>query len=625
MDNWRGAIIDGLTQSGKTWKCIDILHKKLKEKEEDKNALILFVTQANSVASAEQILQRLSNNEDINIYIKKKNFHRSGDAPKNATNDNYLIVDFWNSRNMENMLEFCTNKFSQIIIVIDECEQGGYKGVKDRLCFIRKVEKVGKKAVVKVIFVTATVANLSKNILHIANENLRKFNTGVVNEIINNRVVEHYFAKQHKSYVPSSWFKDAKDTDGVDVWQKLVFPQKESNMTKEDYILKKERIIRSYLSKLKPNAKELSFIVTSTYINDHKRFAKKLYNIGYNVTVELNGINKKNYKVNYLDESGDIVEWEIPYNKIETQIENGDLESFRDSQRNIIKSGIYSKNDVTLSHVLQAALFMCTESENRIRQNISSYEFNKLDAISNAISNMSRNIRRPENYPISPKVALICGHLAGRGITIQNPFIDFTCTSFCFTGTSNSSQRGANNTQRFGRACGMLREAFARPGRLPVLIATDCILQDAIANEHVLCDKAKKIKDGTMISLKELISEDEWKKAQERAKKHKSVLNNNVDNVDRIDNVVVNDLVRYYKSEDMVIGKMIRYLYHINKPVSFEEFKSGMEYDKTDEKFTSNLSGGRSNGSHYGKLWTFTNKMISLNPNIKNYLDKMKK
>jgi hypothetical protein len=206
--------------------------------------------------------------------------------------------------------------------------------------------------------------------------------------------------------------------------------------------------------------------------------------------------------------------WELPYSLIETLADIGNLETFRNSERKVVKSGITHRSHVTLPHMLQAALFMATGAEDRIKANTSPGEFIKLEALSTALSNtINKSRRRPEGYPEEQvQVAMIAGHLAGRGITIQNPFIDFTCTSFVFVDTKDKSQRGATNAQRFGRACGMMKEIFTMAGRAPVLIATEAIMKDALANEEALSDKAKKLETGQLISIKDLVPKADWDK-----------------------------------------------------------------------------------------------------------------
>lgn len=617
-DPWRAILIDSQCQGGKTKKCFEILSKKIKNF--DTNTLVLFVTQANSNASVNQVLQRAKNCENIQSIIPSNNIFKSNNIPDDISDGNYMVADFWNSRNMDNMLTFVKNtndNWGSIVIVVDEVEQAGLKGVKDRLTFIRNVEKSAPDSIINVIFITATTANLSKCILAVAKANLVKFNTGVVNEIINKRVVEHHYATPHSTYVGASWFQNTPN-----VWKKMTFAKKSVDMTKDEYTEFKQDEVLAQLKILPDVAKELSLIVTSTRTDDHQRIAERLYRIGYNVTVELNGKFNKNYKVNYINKSGGISTWMIPYSQIDANADNGDLETFWTSSK-IIYSGIEQKEDYTLSHILQAALFMRTSAQDRIKQNVSEEEYNRLDAISNGICNLHKSLRRPNDYPSTPRVAMVAGHLAGRGITIQNPALDFTCTSFCFTDTKDAVQRGATNTQRFGRACGMLGDVFARKGRQPILIATEGIIKNAVANEMALIEKAEAIENGTQISLKDLISQADWtkimKKATDSLKTTKYVKIGDEDE----DGVSFSKLKCILEKKTTIVSKMITYLQKANKKLTFVEFKNGIKYSGSDKQFQNNIDNGRGIKCIYGKLWINENNYIEMNPNIKKYINQM--
>jgi len=619
QDTWKAVLIDSQTQAGKTRKCFEILSQKISATPG--NTLVLFITQANNTASVNQILQRAPASPDIKSIIPSTNIFRSSSTPENIIQDgNYMVVDFWNSKNMDNMLEFVkdtSDTWQNITIVIDEVEQAGLRGVKERLTFIRKVEKAATPDVfVNVIFVTATTANLSKCILRVAKDNQMQFEDSVVADIVSKAVVEHHYATPHATYVGASWFKNTPE-----VWKRLIFPKREATTTKDEYTRQKLRMVLQEVKQLPDPAKELSLIVTSTRTDDHSRLAERLYRIGYNVTVELNGKLNKNYKVNYIDKSGEISTWIIPYAQIDAQADRGNLETYRNARKKTVHSGILVKEDYTLSHILQAALFMMTDAEERIKTHTSAEEFAKLEAISNAISNLDKSLRRPEDYPDKPRVAMVAGHLAGRGITIQNAAIDFTCTSFCFTETRDTAQRGATNTQRFGRACGMLGDVFARPGRQPILIATDGIIKDAVANEMAVIEKAHEFPNGTLISLKDLVTQADWERILTHVKKDmKRKQQRDTTNSQIVDGVNIADLKRYYKSKNLLIGKMIRYLHQQSGPITFAQFKEGINYTKSDKQFQSNIKNGICSASCYGKLWSFENNTIILNPNIQAYV-----
>jgi hypothetical protein len=170
---------------------------------------------------------------------------------------------------------------------------------------------------------------------------------------------------------------------------------------------------------------------------------------------------------------------------------------------------------------------MMTDHESSIKDSTSPEEFNKLLAISRALTSphFHPSKRRPVDFPTDPKVALVAGHLAGRGITIQNPTIAFTCSSFLFTDTKDVAQRGATNAQRFGRACGMLKEIFTDPTKpAPILIATPNIMKDALANEEALTAAAAQHPNGTLIALKDFVTTKDWQKVQRQTKQRLKTL-----------------------------------------------------------------------------------------------------
>jgi hypothetical protein len=519
MDPWKAVLVDGFTQSSKTWKCFDVMADKIGD---SKGILVMFITQANSASSVQQVLQRAQNNPKLCQCIPKENMFKSSSIPyaPNLDGKNRMVVDYWHSNTKKNMMRLAVDGGSRvrdIIIAVDETEQGGEKGVKDRLEFVTEVERTVAIRV-RLIFVTATVANLSKSIARIANResiDCSKNKHSVVHDIVHGPpCVEHHFVNPNEGYVGPSWFSTAVDANGVNLWRRLCFPKRQKDMTNDAYQKMRYDCVYEAMDKLTTEQRELSLVVTSVKVEDHRIMVKGMFKLGYNVVVELNGTNEKNYLVHYDDGCGESNVWELPYSLIETLADNGNLETFRNSERKVVKSGITHRSHVTLPHMLQAALFMATGAEDRIKANTSPVEFIKLEALSMALSNtINKSRRRPEGYPEQQvQVAMIAGHLAGRGITIQNPFIDFTCTSFVFVDTKDKSQRGATNAQRFGRACGMMKEIFTMPGRAPVLIATEAIMKDALANEEALSDKAKKLDTGQLISIKDLVPKADWNK-----------------------------------------------------------------------------------------------------------------
>jgi hypothetical protein len=72
-----------------------------------------------------------------------------------------------------------------------------------------------------------------------------------------------------------------------------------------------------------------------------------------------------------------------------------------------------------------------------------------------------------------------------------------------------------------------------------------------------------------------------------------------------------------------LVGRMINYLYEYEEVMTMEELKEGVEYEDSDKKFKDNIDSGRSLKARYGKLWTHRDNQISLNKNIRKYIDKI--
>jgi hypothetical protein len=168
----------------------------------------------------------------------------------------------------------------------------------------------------------------------------------------------------------------------------------------------------------------------------------------------------------------------------------------------------------------------------------------------------------------------------------------------------------------------MLMDVFARKDRRPILIATEGIMKDALANEAALREKADQIINGSLITLKDMVPEADWKRIE---KKTCTMINGNVkekekENKQLIDGVAPSALKKWFKDENLLVGKMIRFLYNQENKVSFAEFKAGVQYEKSDKMFQDNIDSGRSIGSKYGKLWIMSNGYVNLNPEIKMFL-----
>ena len=508
--SWTAAIVDAFTQSGKTFKTFQVLEQKL-SKHAGKT-LVLFITQASSVASTKQVLARirkysgLVGNFDVCCRISEVCIEQIESVDKDV-----CLVDFFHKRNLDVSIEYLkktAHMFSDVVVVIDECDAGGYTGTISRLEYIQNVENTVPDSQIHVIFITATVANLCSSLL-IASQN-NSFG-GVIDQIIHDECVEHYFVKPHTSYVGPDWFKK------TGAWNEIVFPTRKAlrdklgveKLSREDIVEAERAEITNTIKRIPVENKRVSLIAVSTRVDDHKHLATMLLDMGFNVSIELNGAQPmSNYNVHFKTTSGEYKNWQIPMTRLITLANNGELSTIV-IDRIEHETGIVDASDLTLGLVLCAAFFDENATNNKA-----------LNVIRQALSaRIPKMKRRPIDFPIVPRVAMVAGHLASRGITFQDPTIGFTCTSFVFVHSiDKSSQRGATNSQKLGRACGLLGEIFAQPQNKPLLFATSKIMADAISNQQVLDEKAYDVEDGTCIKLRQFITNDDWNRVLENVK-----------------------------------------------------------------------------------------------------------
>lgn len=128
--SWTAALIDAPTHARKTHKTFEILTNKLQNISG--NILGLFITQSNSTMSAMQVLNRITNNDDLLKIFPKNNIIRSIDFDNNS-DGNLMVVDYWHTRNTDKMLNIAKDYiWDKIVIIYDEIDQGNIGGVYNR-------------------------------------------------------------------------------------------------------------------------------------------------------------------------------------------------------------------------------------------------------------------------------------------------------------------------------------------------------------------------------------------------------------------------------------------------------------------------------------------------------------
>jgi hypothetical protein len=161
-----------------------------------------------------------------------------------------------------------------------------------------------------------------------------------------------------------------------------------------------------------------------------------------------------------------------------------------------------------------------------------------------------------------------------------------------------------------------------RPGRKPLLVATKELMVDAGANRDVL---SVPTSPNQLYALKDMVTTDVFETFK---------LNNkmNIDSKAKqeritegvIDGVHLKKLNHWMNDDKLLIGTMVRYLYEQRgTAVSFEKFKEGINYIGTDDGFESNIKNGVGVRSSYGKLWTYKQNKIYLNPKLRDHISDM--
>jgi len=444
------------------------------------------------------------------------------------------------------------------------------------------------------------VPNLSNSLMYISDKYEKHFKDTHVHDLLNKPITEYHFVKPHESYVGPHWFLDDPER-----WINI------NTRVTDKSDVKREKALEAIYD-LPKSAKRLSMIVISSRKDDHNSIGDQLLHMGYNVIIEINSENKKDYNVKYLKDRTKIVKhWQIPYKLLEKMADDGIMKIHKNEF-----TKINNRLDLSLSHILCASSFMGTSYENNILNNISDQEIIKLKAIFRRIETNDKK-SRPDDFPSDPHVAIVTGFMASRGITFQNAMINFVCSSFAFVDVNDNIQRGANNSQRFGRACGILLDVYKK--NQPILIATKNILMNAVANEKLLYQKSEIYDNGDRIMLKDLITKYDWKKMKKQVSDDLDTYQSNSEESDIIDGVNIKKLLKYiHPDNNTLVGRMIKIIYEY-KTVTFDEFKKIVKYNGSDEQFKNNIDNACGIKCQYGKLWNFERNIISINNKLEKY------
>ena len=487
------TFVSGLCQSRKTQKTLDVLANLTQSQE---STLLLYITQSGSTLNAFQVIQRIRSHPVLGQRFDCVKRARKTKGPAHAV----AIVDYYHSRNVRFMHESASNEsWHNVICVIDEADQGGISGFQGRLALLRSLDNALKQNAhtrMHVIFVTATAPNLSrlfaKAAVAITTEKEEDANNSFVDDLVSGSLsVKHEFVTPHEDYVSMEWFR-------ANQCIRVIKEDKDKKLDIAD-------CVEEQLSSLTHEQRKLVLVSFTNLKCKQMTAAKKWINEGIlDVAVCLNSDNAKNYSITYRDVNNVTHTWALPYDAIIRAADKGTMATHLSDSGTLLETGIESSHDISLSQVLVAALFTNGDFASRIRG---------VDANTRITVLAVRHFlmkKRPTNFPVheGARVAIIGGNMLSRGITVQAPHLNFTCTAFVLMDVGRKSDAGASHTQKVGRALGNLRQLFEGSAP-PVMIMASAMFVAAMANERLTYDKGMK-SDGGFVQMGAYITREEY-------------------------------------------------------------------------------------------------------------------
>jgi len=490
------TFVSGLCQSRKTQKTLDVLAKLTSPQQ---STLLLYITQSGSTLNAFQVVQRIRAHDILKqCFPCVKRASKSESKVQQST----AIVDYYHTRNVSMMKECAlAHPWHSVICVIDEADQGGLSGFQGRLAIIRNLdEALGLNTHLHVIFVTATAPNLSRLFAKMATEaphdarGSQEPNTGMVDALLNGTLpVKHEFVTPHEDYVSIEWFRANQCI--------RVIKEKGKNEPKVEL----SECVEEELKQLTHEQRKLVLVsFTNSKCKQTSAASKWVCDGLLDIAVCLNSDNAKNYAITYRALGMQIHTWALPYDAITRAADRGTLARHLSDSGACAHTGIESSHDISLSQVLVAALFTNADFAVRVRHIEPS--------IRPAVLALRHFLmkKRPPNFPEheNARIAIIGGNMLSRGITIQAPHLNFTCTAFVLMDAGRKNDAGASHTQKAGRALGNLRSMFegCTP---PVMVMANAMFVSAMTNECLTYEKGRA-SDGAFVQMGAYITKAEY-------------------------------------------------------------------------------------------------------------------
>jgi len=118
----------------------------------------------------------------------------------------------------------------------------------------------------------------------------------------------------------------------------------------------------------------------------------------------------------------------------------------------------------------------------------------------------------------------------------------------------------------------------------------------------------------------DVIEKKKVKKVEEKEEKEEKEKHEEEEKfIDGVDLIKLRDWFR--ENNNLLVSRMIKFLYKQEKPITIEEFKIGINY--TGKDINSNIFNGRAIKSKYGLLWNVNKDVVNLNLKIRKFLCKL--
>jgi len=241
-----------------------------------------------------------------------------------------------------------------------------------------------------------------------------------------------------------------------------------------------------------------------------------------------------------------------------------------------------------------------------------------------------------------PRILIISHGMVGRGINIVSTDFGWHCTHMFYRPSTSSNIPTLLQSMRL---CGIFTDSIPLSCFLEKSVYEN-LYKGYLLQEDIFSRREEESEEGLSTWLGQQVFYQE-KIPKMLKKKFGGIVTNDpsqdpglpfqslpaaADDGNTIDGVCLKKLEIW--TNQGLVGKMIRFLYDCDKPVSLVEFQKGVGYEGSEKKFRSNYDNGCGVKTHYGRLWmgsgsfsgstgvgTSINK-ITLNPKIREFLTK---